>query len=102
MTFTGDQIDANEALACGLVSRVVPDEQLMPTALELASRIAANPNWAVRTSTRLMKEGRNLRMQEVLADARRRRRRSPTQRPWSIAPLWINLPASAKLSTNLH
>jgi enoyl-CoA hydratase/carnithine racemase len=29
VTFTGEPIDADEALACGLVSRVVPDECLM-------------------------------------------------------------------------
>ncbi|MEI9983638.1 MAG: enoyl-CoA hydratase-related protein [Aliidongia sp.] len=43
MAFTGDPVDAQEALACGLVSRVVPDAELLPTAKALAARIAANP-----------------------------------------------------------
>jgi len=53
LLFTGDVIDAKEALAIGLVSRVVPHEQLLPAARELAGRIAANPPLALRH----MKEG---------------------------------------------
>ncbi len=44
----GGTIDAQQALAWGLVSRVVPSEELMPTAQELASRIAAHAPLAVR------------------------------------------------------
>src|SRR3954469_23603759 len=43
MTFTGDMVDAKEALACGLVSRVVPDAELLSAARALAERIAVNP-----------------------------------------------------------
>lgn len=43
MAFTGDALDAQEALACGLVSRVVPHERLMEESLKLAARVAANP-----------------------------------------------------------
>jgi len=48
LLFTGDIIDAAEAKAIGLVSRVVTPDQLLPTAMELASRIAANPPLAVQ------------------------------------------------------
>lgn len=47
LLFTGDVISAEEALRIGLVSRVVPHEDLLGTALALAERIAANPPLAV-------------------------------------------------------
>jgi enoyl-CoA hydratase/carnithine racemase len=48
LLFTGRVIDAATALDLRLVSRVVPHEALLPTALELAQEIAANPPLAVQ------------------------------------------------------
>ncbi len=48
LLFTGDVIDAAEALRIGLTSRVVPHAELLPAALALAGKIAANPPLAVR------------------------------------------------------
>ena len=48
MLFTGDVIDAAEAERIRLVSRVVRHDDLLPTAMQLASRIAANPPLAVQ------------------------------------------------------
>ena len=59
MALTGDAVSASEALECGLVSRVVDDEQLMEEALALASRISANSPHAVRMTKRLLKAGRS-------------------------------------------
>jgi len=49
MLFIGDMISAEEAIAMGLVSRVVAPDELMNTALQLAARIAANPPKAVQS-----------------------------------------------------
>jgi enoyl-CoA hydratase/carnithine racemase len=53
LLFTGRIIDADEAGAMGLVTRIVPHDQLLPSALGLAGRIATNPPLAVRK----LKEG---------------------------------------------
>ncbi|HVB68610.1 MAG TPA: crotonase/enoyl-CoA hydratase family protein [Acetobacteraceae bacterium] len=66
MALTGDALSAAEALACGLVSRVVADSELMDAAGALAARIAANPPHAVRMTKRLLLEGRNMRMDSLL------------------------------------
>lgn len=66
MSFTGDAIDAERALACGLVSQVVADEELLRAALALARRIAGNPGPALRLTKKLMKEGRHLRLDSLL------------------------------------
>lgn len=57
MAFTGDSISAEEALACGLVSKVVPDDQLMDEAIKLAECIAVNPPVSVRMAKQLIREG---------------------------------------------
>ena len=66
MTFTGEAIGAQEALACGLVSAVVPANRLMEHALELAQRIAANAPHAVRMAKRLIREAQHARLESVL------------------------------------
>lgn len=66
MAFTGDPVPAAEALTCGLVSQVVPADDLLPAAHRLAARIAANPPAAVRATKRLLKEGRTARMDTML------------------------------------
>ena len=43
LLFTGEIIDAAQAKEIGLVSRVVPQADLLPTALGIAQKIAANP-----------------------------------------------------------
>lgn len=66
MAFTGEPIDAQQALAWGLVSRVVPPDELLPSALALARRIAANPVHALRMTKRLIREGQHTRLDTLL------------------------------------
>ena len=48
LLFTGEVIDAQRALDIGLVGRCVEHDELMPTANELAKKIANNPPLAVQ------------------------------------------------------
>ena len=66
MSFTGDAIDASEALSCGLVSRVVPDDKLMEEARGLAARIARNSGPTLRMTKRLLREGQHTKIDTLL------------------------------------
>jgi enoyl-CoA hydratase/carnithine racemase len=66
LAFTGDTIDAQQALAWNLVSRVVPHEGLIDAANDMALRIAANPSHALRLTKRLMREAIHSRLDTVL------------------------------------
>jgi len=48
LALTGRPLDAEEALRHGIVSRVVPDDKLDETALEIARAIASNSAFAVK------------------------------------------------------
>ena len=54
LMLTGRIIDAGEADRIGLVLRVVPDEELLDTALETAGLIAANSPWGIRMTKEVM------------------------------------------------
>ena len=66
MSFTGERVDAQAALAMGLVSRVVPHAALLAEANALAERIAANPGQALRMTKRLMREAQTSRLDAIL------------------------------------
>lgn len=57
LLFTGDQIDAQEAWRIGLVNKVVPAEQLMDAAREMALKIMSRGPVAVRLSKAAVNEG---------------------------------------------
>jgi enoyl-CoA hydratase/carnithine racemase len=66
LTFTGDVIDAQKALAIGLVNEVAAHEQLMEKTLSLAKRIAAKPPEALRMAKRLLYMGQSLTLRQLL------------------------------------
>lgn len=69
MAFTGEAVDAAKALAIGLVSEVVPPDELLPAALRLAAKIAANPPQVLRWTKRLLRQAQHARLDEVLTEA---------------------------------
>jgi enoyl-CoA hydratase/carnithine racemase len=66
MIFTGEVIDAAEALRLGIVSRVVAPEELLPTAYDLARRIAAGPPVAIRLAKRSLYANEDLDLRGAL------------------------------------
>ena len=66
MAFTGETLTAEQALGCGLVSRVVPHESLQDEARALASKIAANPGAVLRMTKRLLREGERSSLESLL------------------------------------
>jgi enoyl-CoA hydratase/carnithine racemase len=67
MIFTGDTIDALTAQRVGLVSRIVPEPDLLPTARQLAQRIASHAPLAVKA----VKEVAQAALDETLEQALR-------------------------------
>ncbi len=53
LLLSGEPVDADEGLRIGLLTRVVPQDELMPTALAMAETIAANAPLAVRATRKL-------------------------------------------------
>lgn len=56
MLLTGEPVDARRALALGLVNRVVPETELLETALTMAEAVALNAPLAVRSALALARE----------------------------------------------
>lgn len=57
IALTGDTIDAERAYALGLVNAVVPPDGVLPAALDLAERIAANGPLGVAATKELVRLG---------------------------------------------
>ncbi|MFJ3050378.1 MULTISPECIES: enoyl-CoA hydratase/isomerase family protein [Pseudomonas nitroreducens/multiresinivorans group] len=69
LALTGERIGAEEALRIGLVSDCVPREGLLPLAMQLAERIAANGPLAVQAIKRLAVETSHLAPRDFVAQA---------------------------------
>jgi E-phenylitaconyl-CoA hydratase len=67
MIFTAEPIDANTALRVGLISRIVPPDQLAPTATTLARTIAARAPLAVRAAKEAILRGQDMPLVHGLA-----------------------------------
>jgi len=60
MVFTGRHVNAEEALALGIADRVVPDDAVYSTAVEMASAYAQGPRVALRAAKRAIDDGLEL------------------------------------------
>jgi enoyl-CoA hydratase/carnithine racemase len=66
LIFTGKHITAEEAFRFGLLNRVVPAEQVMPAAEELARQIIANAPLAVRATKEAIMRGLDMSLDDGL------------------------------------
>src|SRR4051812_6187505 len=57
LLWTGDVIDAPEALRLGIVNRVLPADELLPAVYDFAGRLAKGPAVAIRTIKRAVYQG---------------------------------------------
>ncbi|GAA6157399.1 crotonase/enoyl-CoA hydratase family protein [Pyruvatibacter sp. HU-CL02332] len=64
--FTGDVIDAETACLWGLVSRVVPHDDLMAEARKLADKMAGQPPHVLRMTKRLMRQGMTTTFDQIM------------------------------------
>jgi len=75
LLLSGEPVEAEEALRMGLVTRVTPQADLLPTAIEMAETIAANAPLAVRATRKLAHLGMEMPMDYAphgrLADRKR-------------------------------
>ena len=66
LQYTGDRIDGAEAFRLGVVSKVVPHDELMPTAMELATRLANVPTQSLSLIKYLVHKSLDTGFQESL------------------------------------
>lgn len=66
LLYFGEMIDAQRALAIHLVNKVVPADQLLPTAKEWAEKLAQKPTMALRMLKEAVNTGANVDLQSGL------------------------------------
>ena len=66
MILTCEVLDAQKALDWGLVSHVVPQEELLNKAYEIANKIIKNPPQSIRRAKRLLRLSQNINLSTAL------------------------------------
>jgi len=66
MVFLAEPVSANDALAMGLINRVVPASQLLAAALALAARLAQLPTAAIGQAKRQLNQALTAPLEQVL------------------------------------
>lgn len=66
LMFTGDQIDAEQAVRLGLANRVVPRDSLMDEAMTLAGKIAAKSPLVLKLLKRALRDGAEMPLNAAL------------------------------------
>jgi len=66
MAWTGDMIDAREAERIGLVTMVVPDDELELATVELAEKLAKGPPLAIQRTKRAIYDGLEMDLEKTL------------------------------------
>jgi enoyl-CoA hydratase len=65
MIYTGDMITAAEALQCGLVNKVVPQAELLPTCMKVLGKIMERAPMAVATAKKSMNQAWDMEIEEA-------------------------------------
>jgi len=67
LMFTGEHVTAQDALAIGLVNRVVPKAEVVPAAMDLAAKIAAKSPLVLKLLKRTLREGAEMPLPQSLS-----------------------------------
>jgi 2-(1,2-epoxy-1,2-dihydrophenyl)acetyl-CoA isomerase len=71
LIYTGRIIDADEANRLGLLNALVEPDELLPTAMELAGRLAKGPTIAIGLSKENIRQNATLNIEDALRNERR-------------------------------
>jgi len=69
LIFTSETIDAESALALGLINHVVDHEELLKKSREIAAKIAVRPPQALRLTKRLLRRGVHSTLEQTMENA---------------------------------
>jgi 2-(1,2-epoxy-1,2-dihydrophenyl)acetyl-CoA isomerase len=66
LSLTGEDLSSQDAERFGLVTKVVPPDQLMPTAMEIATKLAAGPTKAIGLTKRALNKSVSSDLETIL------------------------------------